>query len=153
MKRFLLFVFFFVLITCVAGSSILVFLKSQKPDVLASPLTTLGLLPPSKTAQSFIIYGYLPYWTMNKAQFPNTLTHISFFSIPIHADGHLFSQEKPVDSGYKQFQRGVLEDLHTKAPLSKIELTLTMMDQDSISAFLATPSATPTFLSDLDILL
>ena len=149
MKRILFFVCIPLFLVIVVGIAIIFTLRSQKPDILTSPLITLGLLPSPKP-QAFIVYGYLPYWTMNKAQFPSTITHVSFFSIPIHEDGHLFSDEKPVDLGYRQFQKGALEELHTKAPSSHVELTLTMMDQDTIPAFLATPSATTTFLADVD---
>lgn len=151
MKRPL--VFILILFVCAVTGIFLFIRQPHKPDILISPLITLGLLPPTPAPAPFIVYGYLPYWTMNKAQFPSTITHVSFFSLPIQPDGHILTTTKPVDAGYRQFQKGAIEDLHTKAPTSKIELTLTMMDQDTIPTFLGTPSATTTFISDINTLL
>ncbi len=152
MKKRIVFAITFLVLVIATGAVTVLSLRSQKPDIITSPLSALGILP-SPTPASFIIYGYLPYWTAKSASIPTTLTDISFFSLPIHVDGHLFPARNPPDPGYRMFQQGFLEDLRDKAAGRRINLTLTMMDQEEIPTFLATPSAALTLVSDIDTLL
>ncbi len=148
MKRIL---FFIIFIGLFALTGVLAFflMKPKQPVVFVSPIGNTTTTAVEQLRSDFLVYGYLPYWNLNKAQISSTLTHIAYFSLPIQADGHLLADTSSKDTGYRYFARGILEDLRARAPQAKIELTLTMMGQDDIPTFLATPSATPTLLSDL----
>lgn len=148
MKKILIGTIIIFLAIIIATSSYLLSQQKQTPNFI-SPLGSIFIPSAENLRRSFIVYGYLPYWNLNKAQFPNAVTHVSFFSIPIHANGHLISDEAPMEPGYRQFKNGVLTKLQTLAPKAKLELTLTMMGQTDIATFLATPSAQTTFISDL----
>lgn len=151
MRRALIFIFllsFLGIVLFVVAKSL-----SPKPLDLHSPLITLQNIMTGGTQRTYIVYGYLPYWTSKTAKLPSALTNLSFFSLPIHADGRLLPDDEVWETGEKQVDTGILENLRLKAPHAALELTLTMMDQDDIEMFLATPSATPTFLSQLDKLL
>lgn len=153
MRRYSFLSFFLVTIIiaiAVIGIVLYRFLATQKPELLLSPLASLGItLPALQQSQSFIVYGYLPYWTRTKAQYPKALTHVSYFSLPIQVDGHIFPDPSPPDQEYRVFKNGIIDELGQLAPHTNIEVTLTMMDQDSIPTFLATPSATTIFIEDV----
>lgn len=148
MKRWLL-AFFAVFITTTVSAGFYLLLHDPKEPLTLSPLgnTIAGIIELRRAP--FVIYGYLPYWNIKKAIFPSVLTHVSYFSIPIRVDGHLFSDDEPVDQGYRLFTRSILSELKNQAPQAQIELTLTMMNQDKIPTFLASPSAINTLLTDL----
>lgn len=126
----------------------LFFFRPKDAPVLVSLLGNPVVPAVENLRNSFIVYGYLPYWNIKKAQFPETLTHVSYFSVPIASNGHLFPDEEP-SPGYRLFKKGILADLKAQAPQAQIELTLTMMDQEAIPTLLSTPSAALTLLSDL----
>ncbi len=148
MKKIIFVVCLFFIAAAVAAGSYFIFTQQDPPPII-SPLGNAVTTPVEPLRSSFIVYGYLPYWNMNKAIYPKALTHVSYFSVPIRESGHLFSDDLPVDQGYRVFTRGVLSDIKALSPHTKVELTLTMMNQDKIPTFLATPSATTTLINDL----
>jgi len=102
--------------------------------------TTTILTPP---APRTVVYGYLPYWNTNKASFPSSVTHVSYFSLTIQQDGSLLNIPKEKqDPGYRKFQQGYLTTLQESLrPGQKIELTLSMMEQEEIPIFIHSPDA------------
>lgn len=119
---------------------------------LSTPSSTLPLFSqPESTATTTptvplprsVVYGYLPYWNTNKASFPSSVTHVSYFSLTIQLDGSLLSIPKEKqDPGYRKFQQGYLTTLQENlASGQKIELTLSMMDQEEIPVFIHNPDA------------
>lgn len=121
-------------------------------DTLFSQPTSDGRpLPVPTHRSSFVVYGYLPYWTRAEARFAPELTHVSYFSLGIQADGRILNIPKENrEPGYNAYQKGVLGNLRTEIGSGqKLELTITMMDQEAIPIFVASPSARQQFVQDL----
>lgn len=106
---------------------------------------------PLVQTKPLIVYGYLPYWTRGRATFPETITHVSYFSLGIQADGKILDiPSKVQEAGYRSYQKGALSSLReTITKDQKLELTLTMMDQEAIPLFLKNPTSQDVFLDDL----
>ncbi len=117
--------------------------------------TAVQTFPSTQTTEPLIVYGYLPYWTRTKAVFPTPLTHVSFFSLGIQQNGQVLNLPKQnQEAGYRAYQNGALTDLQSKIGAGqKVELTLTMMDQDAIPVFLRDQSAQDVFIHDVQTIL
>jgi spore germination protein YaaH len=134
---------------------ILLHLTTPSPQLFSQPENSV-LLPSSlKPLASPIVYGYLPYWTRTKAVFHPQLTAVSYFSLGIQADGSLLDLPKnKQESGYKAYQNGVLSNLRTEIRADqKLELTISMMDQETIPLFVSDKSAHTRFLDDLETII
>lgn len=146
----------FILIICLLGGFLLLLSQFSifKPQLLSQP--DQASISPAQNVhiKSFspkIVYGYLPYWTRAKARFPSPLTHVSYFSLAIQADGRLLELEpKSQEAGYRAYMAGVLQNLREEIPKEKnLELTITMMDQEAIPVFINNSSARALFIRDI----
>lgn len=142
------------LITLLVASFVLLKKRSPTPLSFFSPVMS----PTTQVSPSSapIVYGYLPYWTEKKAQFSPALTHVSYFSLAIHSDGHIdgIDGAKTSDAGARAISQGVLEKLRSSLPrTTQLELTLTMMDQKEIPIFVATPGIAEATAQDLETIL
>lgn len=98
-----------------------------------------------------VVYGYLPYWTINDAQFPNSLTHVSYFSLTIQPDGRILDVPRAnQDNGHRLLYLGYLDELHAKLlPTQQLEVTLTMLDQEHIPEFIHDEQARERLIADV----
>lgn len=91
--------------------------------------------------KGYEVFGFAPYWTMNNMQNVDfsVLTTFSYFGIPVDGNGNLTTS----DPGYSSFESQQATDLFTRAHQSgtRVVLTLTQMDPDTITAFLDNPQA------------
>ncbi len=148
MKRLLICV---LILSLLVTGVVLVSSQRGKPLSLFTPVTSPNALPDGRLSPP-LVYGYLPYWTEKKAQFSPALTHVSYFSLAIHTDGHIdgIDGSKTTEAGARAIQNGVLEKLRTTIPsTTALELTLTMMDQKEIPVFVDTPGIADATASDL----
>lgn len=103
---------------------------------LVAQLSSLKPLPQdNKTDHE--VFGFAPYWTINKMDSVDftSLTTLAYFSAPILADGSLDRESQ----GYQVFKSSKATELFKKAHSfgTRVVLTLTCMDNDTIEAFLA----------------
>ncbi len=113
-------------------------LKTSKQTLFSQPQsqvsTSESLIKPVSNP---VVYGYLPYWNRNSVQFHPALTHVSYFSLTIQKDGSLLGIPKAKqDQGYRLYENGYLDILRAQMLRNqKLELTLSMMDQEEIPLF------------------
>lgn len=133
------FMFSFTLIGVLLLSLLLVS-KSQK---LISPITNPlhSLTQTQVKNNSHEVFGFAPYWTMSKLDNVdfNVLTTLSYFGVPVNSDGSFDTS----DPGYTTFQSKRATELFKKAHShgTRVVLTLTQMDNDTLDAFLLDPQA------------
>jgi spore germination protein len=132
-------------------------------EPLISPLTAIptfrfltGTEPPSTNGK--VVYGYLPYWNLSKAALQPEITHVSYFSLTIAANGKIITvdpSEGTAEPGYHRLQSDQWLDLSNQAVEKgqKIEITLTQFNNDDIVAFLSSPQAHQNLLDSLDSIL
>lgn len=118
-------------------------------------LTTFMFLSKSQLSKNNekIIYGFLPYWNVNKFTLQKELTHLSYFSLTLNADGSFASRiNDELDMGlYKlnsdEFSE-ISKDLIDKK--KKSEIVVSQFNHDDIVFFLSSESAQDNFLKSID---
>lgn len=124
---------------------------------LVSPLSAtpvfqfLTTAPPTSTGK--VVYGFVPYWNITKTTLRPELTHLSYFSLSIAADGSL--DQDTSEPGFQRLQSDEFLELATQMTNSNrhVELTLTQFLADDIESFLASPTAQARFMEELDAVL
>ncbi len=121
---------------------------SQIISPLASA-TSPSLSPLQEDKKGYQVYGYAPYWTFNKLDDVdfNVLTTFAYFGVPIQTDGSLDRSDK----GYEVFMSDKATQVFQKAHAAgtKVNLTVTLMENDKILAFLDSPQAQETAVNEI----
>ena len=123
-----------------------------------SSLTSFSFLrsPTTSPKNKKVIYGFLPYWNVTKVTIQPELTHLSYFSLTIGADGSLITQtDEGTEPGFSKLNSDDFLTLSNQiiAQNGNVELVLTQFNADDISSFLNNPSAQEKFLTSLDSVL
>ncbi len=129
---------------------ILVIMIGMSSNKLISPLLDplRSLTKQQVKYSNHEIFGFGPYWTINKLDNVdfNVLTTFSYFGVPVNYDGTL----DRTDHGYTVFQSKKATDVFRKAHShgTRVVLTLTAMDNDTLDAFLTHPEAQQTTIDE-----
>ncbi len=109
---------------------------------------------PKKNNHKTIIYGFLPYWNINKVKIQPELTHLSYFALEVGVDGQIVIESKPGETkpGFRQLNSEQFFTLIDDRDL-KLELVLSQFDSQKIEQFLNDQQAWLTFLKQIDSLL
>jgi spore germination protein YaaH len=92
-----------------------------------------------------IVYGFLPFWLIDKAQedYSTYLTHLSYFNIVIDSDGSIQKSTAPGESdpGWHALSIGKVDDYLSSAKSKGVNLSLTVFSSDDtkIDSFLSDP--------------
>jgi len=121
---------------------ITLFLFSKNQKLISPIMSPLHSLTQTQVKNnSHEVFGFAPYWTMSKLDNVdfNVLTTLSYFGVTVNADGS-FDKSDP---GYITFQSKKATDLFKKAHShgTRVVLTLTLMDNDTLDSFLLDPQA------------
>lgn len=111
-------------------------------------------LPSQNKAQ--VVYGFLPYWNIERFQLSPGLTHLSFFSLTIAADGSIITRQNGgTEPGYRHLGSDKFLELAAAAREqgAAVELTFTQFNNNDIAAFLRSDQAQANFLTALDSIL
>ena len=92
------------------------------------------LSPPERP--KYTVYGFLPYWTINKAKYLqfDKLTDIAYFGLNINADGTFrkYLDDGTTDPGYNNWINNEdLQNLITKSKKEGIRFSLTVISHES----------------------
>jgi spore germination protein YaaH len=109
---------------------------------------------PNNQKEEFIVYGFLPYWNINKVELQPELTHLSYFALEVGADGQIVTESLPGESepGYRQLNSEDFFRLINDNNITK-ELVLSQFSSQKIEELLNNPSAWLTLLEQIDALL
>src|SRR5258708_4021942 len=96
---------------------------------LLSPITShtvfrfFGAPTPQTTVPPKVVYGFLPYWNVDTVVIQPELTHLSYFSLGINANGSI-SSDNSQDGGFQKFKSDQLLTLVNAARKqnSKVEI-------------------------------
>lgn len=133
----ILLVGFFFGIIAVAGY----YVKSPS-DIISPILSPLMPLEPLKgEKKGYEVFGFAPYWTINKLEDVDygTLTTLAYFGMEIDGSGDIVKD----DPGYTAFQGKRATEVFKKAHASgtRVVLTITQMENDSIEELLSDKDA------------
>ncbi len=111
------------------------------------------ITPPVQPGQNKVVYGFLPYWNLNKVTVQPELTHLSYFSLAIGGDGSFITREADYqEPGYNKLQSDAFLDLanQVKNNNGKVELVLTQFNNDDIVSLLSSPSSHQQLIKSID---
>lgn len=127
---------------------------------LLSPVNIQGkfsfLKPTQLNRSPKIVYGFLPYWNLEKAKIHPELTHLGLFALVIQANGSLqTTQEGYNEPGYNALKSKSFLALSNRLISSnqKQEIVLAQFNADIVSQFLYSEAAQDNLLETLDSLL
>lgn len=97
--------------------------------------------------------AFLPYWRLDNIQYAryDLLSEVNFFSLTVGPDGHIVQVTgNQTDPGWRWWTTQQVKDLIPKVQISgdRFGLTLSMLNNSDIRAFLGTPSAQQNLISD-----
>ncbi len=133
------FMFLFTLVGILFLTLFMIMKSSQLISPLVTPLHSLTETQVKNNSHE--VFGFAPYWTMAKLENVdfNVLTTLSYFGISVNADGSFDT----TDPGYLTFQSREATELFKKAHShgTRVVVTLTQMDNDTLDTFLMDPQA------------
>ncbi|MBP9819780.1 hypothetical protein KBC79_03500 [Candidatus Woesebacteria bacterium] len=104
-----------------------------------------------------VVYGFLPYWNLNKVSIQKELTHMGYFSLTIAGDGSLITRESNgnEEPGFNKLKSDQLLELSNQLESQggSVELVLSQFYADDITNFLLSDKSQETFLNSLDSIL
>lgn len=147
------------LVTLFTGGALLLWVLWEVP--LASPIdqfSTFKFLeqPDFSYGSDKVVYGFVPYWNLQKATIQPELTHFAYFSLTIGADGSLLQNiNGETDPGFSRMKSEAFLELtnQTLAQEGSVELVLSQFNAGDITAFLASETAQDKLISQLDSVL
>ena len=104
-----------------------------------------------------IVYGFLPYWNLNKVIVHPELTNLAYFGLTIGSDGKLLTvgEDGYTEPGFSKL--GSDEFLQIAQQVAdnngKMEIALTQFNNDDIVSFLNSPTAQQNLITSLDSIL
>lgn len=130
---------------------------------LISPVTTqskFAFLPYEAVLGSQssdkLVYGFVPYWNVNRAIVHPNLTHLAYFALTIGPDGSLLtSGDSESEMGYQRLKSESLDSLirQTLDQDGQVELVVKQFMPDQTQQFLQSETAWSTFFSQIDSVL
>lgn len=106
------------------------------------------------TSSGKIVYGFLPYWTMNSAEIQPELTHLGYFALDIMPNGAIRTRTSDGNAEPGYVRLGT-DDWFTilETHGGKTDLVFTQFNNDDIVAFVTNPQSHARFIESLDNLL
>ncbi len=101
----------------------------------------LSSLDHSKLKNKYEVFGFAPYWTLNKMENVDfgVLTTLAYFGVGVNPDGTLDTTSPGYTKFYSDSATALFQKAHTNG--ARVVLTVTQMDNSTIVAFLSDPSA------------
>jgi len=103
-----------------------------------------------------IVYGFLPYWNLSRAELPTTLTHVAYFALSVSPTGSLTQGvDEEGTTAYNRMQsEAFLEALQTKQDRDiASEIVIKQFASDDLQTFLNSSKAQENFYTQLDSVL
>lgn len=154
--KYILFPFFVVFLILIIYLTFKIWQKNYKSPIGANFQFNYitDKIWPRKNNQETIVYGFLPYWNINKVTIQPELTHLSYFALEVGVDGQIVVESKPGESepGYRQLNSdqffALIDDNNMQ-----LELVLSQFDSKKIEQLLSDKEVWLTLLEQIDSLL
>lgn len=123
-----------------------------------SSMTTFSFLNEyTPTNNKKIIYGFLPYWNIQKVALQDELTHLGYFSLTLDANGKFIESYSngELDMGLRRLNSETFLDLGNSLLKKgkRVDIVITQFNHGDIVAFLGSKQAQENFYSSLDSVL
>jgi spore germination protein YaaH len=127
--------------------------------IIASPLsslTTFNFINQLMSSDDKIVYGFMPYWTIDEVELQPELTHLSYFGLTIGADGSIITrQDGGLEPGYRDLQSDQFLELSKQVTDQNhsVEITISQFNSDTIVSLLSSEKSIQNLLTSLDSIL
>lgn len=132
-------------------------------EPLLSPLNSISQFkflttkPATAQQKNKIVYGFLPYWNLEKVKIQPELTHLSYFGLSIGSDGNIVTRDEDgnLHPGYNKLDSDTLMRLSNQVSQAnhQVELTLVQFETDIIIEIINSDEAHQNLLTSLDSIL
>ena len=132
-------------------------------EPLLSPLNSVGQFkflatkPVTARQKNKVVYGFLPYWNLEKVKIQPELTHLSYFGLNIGPDGNIATRDEDgnLHPGYNKLNSDTLTRLSNQVNQTnnQVELTLVQFEADTIIEIINNEEAHQNLLTSLDSIL
>lgn len=89
------------------------------------------------------VFGFLPYWTMQEAQIPESVTDVAYFAVTFDAQGELVAKTEDgyLEGGYARLQKEEFTDwlIEQKNAGRRAHITIVGQGNESISELVKSP--------------
>ena len=133
-------------------------LLNAKEITLVSPLSAgsrfsfLYEEPNQNLLENKVVYGFLPYWNISDTTIQPELTHLSYFSLAVDAQGTLTDPEYPGTNALKS--ESLLEKMNVMTSTNRnVDLVIAQFYSNPLTAFLTSEKSQENFLKELDSVL
>jgi spore germination protein YaaH len=147
-------------VTFITTIAVSVWLKWEIPVLSPiSSLTTFSFLSEyhSSTNNQKIVYGFLPYWNIQKVALQDELSHLAYFSLTLDANGKFIESysDGEIDMGMNRLNSETFLNLGNKLieKNKRVEIVITQFNHNDIVAFLNSKTAQENFYNSLDSVL
>lgn len=153
----------FTIITIISSTllSILFFFSYQDANQIIFPLPitennhskVLGeysYTAPGEPAKKLgLVYGFLPYWTVDNYQIPSSVTHLAYFRLAVNGKGEIMNQ--PGDGGYQIYHSQRLQHILDQVNQSKtnFELTIFSSQKAEIKKLINCPTCQDNLINEI----
>ena len=112
------------------------------------------LIIPRRKQKDKLVYGFLPYWNLDKVSIQEELTHLAYFGLEIDSDGSILTENRPgeTEPGYYKLNSDEFLDLLGQKNL-KVDLVLKQFENNQIEEFINSKTAQEELLKNLDSIL
>lgn len=140
------------------GALLIWWRQDQLQKNLIGGLTGLSyreILSRPRVDREYVVFGFLPYWTMNAAEIPEEVTDVAYFAVSFDGQGSLVQRIDGVaETGYARLQSEGFTDWLASQPANrKIHITVTGQGNDEIAQLVTSAVARQTFRQNMTQLL
>lgn len=130
-KRVLLFIISLIFLTFVFNT-----IFNGKFSIISPLANGFGLHPLQESKSQKEVFGFAPYWTINKLENVdfNVLTTLAYFGIPVKGDGTLDTDYRGYNIFHSQQATSLFQTAHEHG--TRVVLTISQMDNDEIKKLL-----------------
>ena len=122
-----------------------------------SSLTTFNFINKIISSDNKVVYGFMPYWTIDEVKLQPELTHLAYFGLTINADGSIMTrQDGGLEPGYRNLQSDKFLELSQQMAEqnnNNVEIVLSQFDSDTIVSLLTNEKSIQNLLTSLDSIL
>lgn len=107
-------------------------------------------------ANQKVVYGFLPYWNLNKTALHPQLTHLAYFGLTINGSGNIVTRdENGGEPGYSKLQSETFFQLIDSLPnkQTKAELVLVQFNTQDIVDLVSSEKSQQNLIDNIDSLL
>lgn len=150
-----------IVLSLIGAMGCLMFLRQKNTPEYPSGFVKTSAFPASSpvaaalNTKKYVVYGFAPYWNLDRTTVRPELTHFMYFSLPMTEDGGLDGITTPGKSVSRTRWESdrLAKAVDTLAPGQEFAITFTQFNNEAIEKLLSSPSAQLKYTASVNQLL